>query len=69
MEHRLRRRLFYRNVTVADLRDGQAIRATDYWGEPFQPPAWRKSLAHRLDLPPHGVWPAIDALQDDDALT
>ena len=26
----------YRNVTVADLRDGQAVRVTDYWGEPFE---------------------------------
>ena len=34
----------YRNVTVAELRDGEAIRVTDYWGEPFEPPAWRKPL-------------------------
>ena len=26
----------YRNVTVADLHDGEAIRATDYWGEAFR---------------------------------
>jgi hypothetical protein len=46
----------YRNVTVADLRDGHAIRVTDYWGEPFEAPAWRESLADPLDMPPHGVW-------------
>ena len=35
----------YRNVSVAELRDGQAVRVTDYWGEPFEPPAWREELA------------------------
>ena len=44
----------YRNVTVADLRDGHAIRVTDYWGEPFEAPAWRESLADALDMPPRG---------------
>src|ERR687897_713393 len=29
----------YRNVSVAELRDGEAVRVTDYWGEPFEPPA------------------------------
>jgi hypothetical protein len=56
----------YRNVTVADLRDGEAIRVTDYWGEPFEPPAWRKPLADRLEMPPDGVWPAVDVLEGDD---
>jgi hypothetical protein len=27
----------YRNVSVAELRDGKAIRVTDYWGAPFPP--------------------------------
>ena len=45
----------YRNVTVADLRDGHAIRVTDYWGEPFEAPAWRESLADALDMPPRGL--------------
>ena len=31
----------YRNVTIAELRGEEAIRVTDYWGEPFTPPAWR----------------------------
>ena len=56
----------YRNVTVADLRDGYATRVTDYWGEPFEAPAWRESLADALDMPPRGVWPAAEVLQDDD---
>jgi len=56
----------YRNVTVAELRDGRAIRVTDYWGEPFTPPAWRSSLATELEMPPDGTWPAAEALQGDD---
>jgi hypothetical protein len=56
----------YRNVTVAELRDGRATRVTDYWGEPFDPPAWRESLADTLDMPPNGVWPAAESLQGDD---
>jgi SnoaL-like domain len=48
----------YRNVSIAELRDGQAIRVTDYWGEPFTPPGWRQALAIRLDMPRDGVWPA-----------
>jgi hypothetical protein len=56
----------YRNVSVADLRDGQAIRVTDYWGEPFDPPDWRGPLADALDMPREGVWPAAEALRGDD---
>jgi len=52
----------YRNVTIAELQDGKAVRVTDYWGEPFTPPAWRQSLAERLDMPREGVWPAADTL-------
>lgn len=52
----------YRNVTIAELQDGKAIRVTDYWGEPFRPPEWRKALAERLDMTSSGVWPAIDTL-------
>jgi hypothetical protein len=52
----------YRNVTIAELRDGKAIRVTDYWGEPFPPPAWRQALAERLEMPRSGVWPAVDTL-------
>src|SRR3954469_6266806 len=56
----------YRNVTVAELRDGQAIRVTDYWGEPFETPGWRTSLAARLEMPADGRWSAATALQGDD---
>jgi hypothetical protein len=38
------------------------VRVTDYWGEPFTPPAWRQSLAERLEMPRDGVWPAVDTL-------
>jgi len=55
----------YRNVSIAELYDGKAVRVTDYWGEPFTPPAWRETLATRLDMPRDGVWPAGDHLQGD----
>lgn len=56
----------YRNVSVAELRDGEAVRVTDYWGEPFDPPAWREQLADSLEMPSDGAWPPADALQGDD---
>ena len=37
----------YRNVTIAELKDGQAVRVTDYWGEPTVTPEWRRSLQVR----------------------
>ena len=55
----------YRNVSIADLLDGKAIRVTDYWGEPFTPPVWREALAERLDMPRAGAWPSADALTGD----
>ncbi|WP_371494120.1 hypothetical protein OG871_03365 [Kitasatospora sp. NBC_00374] len=55
----------YRNVSIAELSDGLAVRITDYWGEPFTPPAWRHPLAERLDMPPDGVWPAAGSLTQD----
>jgi hypothetical protein len=55
----------YRNVTIAELRDEEAVRVTDYWGEPFTPPAWRSTLATHLDMARHGVWPSADALGQD----
>ncbi|MFF4776360.1 nuclear transport factor 2 family protein [Microtetraspora fusca] len=47
----------YRNVSIAELRDGKAIRVTDYWGEPSTTPEWRQSMTDRLDMPPDGIWP------------
>jgi hypothetical protein len=55
----------YRNVSIAELRDGTVVRVTDYWGEPFTPPGWRRPLAKRLDMPRDGVWPAADLLEGD----
>jgi hypothetical protein len=55
----------YRNVSIAELRDGKAIRVTDYWGAPFTPPGWRQTLAERLDMPRDGAWPAADTLKGD----
>jgi hypothetical protein len=55
----------YRNVSVADLEDAKAVAVTDYWGEPFAPPGWRRSLTQRLEMPRTGVWPAADALTQD----
>jgi hypothetical protein len=46
----------FRNVTIAELRNGQAVRITDYWGEPAVTPQWRLPLTDRLDMPGDGVW-------------
>jgi hypothetical protein len=55
----------YRNVSIADLHEGRAIRVTDYWGEPFTPPAWREALSERLEMSRTGIWPPADALRGD----
>ena len=55
----------YRNVTVAELRDGQAVKVTDYWGQPFSPPPWRGPLSDRLDMPSDGTWPSVENLVGD----
>jgi hypothetical protein len=47
----------YRNVTIAELEDGRAIRVTDYWGEPTSTPEWRRSMTDRLEMPGDGTWP------------
>ncbi|MEV7602629.1 hypothetical protein AB0O91_35170 [Kitasatospora sp. NPDC089797] len=47
----------YRNVSIAELRDGQAVRVTDYWGEPATTPDWRRPLTDRLEMSADGVWP------------
>jgi hypothetical protein len=43
-------------VTIGELENGQAVRVTDYWGEPTTP-EWRRSLTDRLDMPGDGIWP------------
>ena len=52
----------YRNVSIAEVRDGEAVTVTDYWGEPFTAPEWRRALGERLDMPAGGVWPTSDDL-------
>ena len=53
----------YRNVTIGELEDGEAVRVTDYWGEPTTTPEWRQPLTDRLDMPGgHGIWPDDDQL-------
>lgn len=48
----------YRNVTIGELEDGEAVRVTDYWGEPTTTPEWRVPMTDRLDMPANGTWPA-----------
>jgi hypothetical protein len=52
----------YRNVTIGELQDGEAIRVTDYWGEPTTTPEWRLPLTERLEMPGDGVWPDAEHL-------
>ena len=47
----------YRNVTIGELEDGEAVRVTDYWGEPTSTPEWRVPMTDRLDMPADGIWP------------
>ena len=52
----------YRNVTIGELKDGEAVRVTDYWGEPTATPEWREAMTDRLDMPGDGVWPDSEHL-------
>jgi hypothetical protein len=52
----------YRNLTIAEIRNGEAVRVTDYWGKPFETPAWREEMTDRLDMPADGRWPSADRL-------
>lgn len=53
----------YRNVTIGELENGEALRVTDYWGEPTVTPEWREPLTDRLDMPENGIWPGGVHLQ------
>jgi hypothetical protein len=53
----------YRNVTIGELEDGAAVKVTDYWGEPTETPAWRKTLTQRLEMPGDGIWPDAQHLE------
>jgi hypothetical protein len=52
----------YRNVTIGEIEHGEVVRVTDYWGEPTETPAWRRSMTERLDMPGDGTWPDNDHL-------
>ena len=52
----------YRNVTIGELENGEAVRVTDYWGEPTPTPEWREAMTDRLDMPGDGVWPDSEHL-------
>ena len=52
----------YRNVTIGELENGEAVRITDYWGEPTKTPAWREPLTEPLPMPGDGIWPDNDHL-------
>jgi hypothetical protein len=52
----------YRNVTIGELRHGEAVRVTDYWGEPTVTPEWRQSMTDRLEMPSDGIWPDAEHL-------
>jgi hypothetical protein len=47
----------YWNVSIGELKDGKVVRVTDYWGEPFARPDWRRDLSDLED-----VWPHADEL-------
>ncbi|PYJ46787.1 MAG: hypothetical protein DME85_08875 [Verrucomicrobia bacterium] len=43
----------YRNVSIGELKHGKVVRVTDYWGEPFARPDWRRGLSDSEDVRPH----------------
>lgn len=43
----------YRNVSIRELQHGRVTRVTDYWGEPFARPEWRRGLSDSADVRPH----------------
>jgi hypothetical protein len=43
----------FRNVSIGELKNGQVVRVTDYWGEPFPRPGWRRELSDSEDVRPH----------------
>ena len=52
----------YRNVTIGELEDGEAVRVTDYWGEPTVTLQWRRPITDRLEMPGDGIWPGGERL-------
>jgi hypothetical protein len=43
----------FRNVSIGELKDGKVTRVTDYWGESFPRPEWRRRLSDSEDVRPH----------------
>jgi hypothetical protein len=43
----------YRNVSIGELKDGKVVWVTEYWGEPFARPEWRRDLSDLEDVRPH----------------
>jgi hypothetical protein len=41
-------------VNIMEFRDGKIWKETRYYGEPFDPPAWRAGLAERIEEPAFG---------------
>lgn len=44
----------WRNVSVFRFLDGRIVEETDYFGEPFPPPEWRRDLVEIEELPKPG---------------
>ena len=57
---RVGRRLAADGGVVVEVRDGEAVRVTYYWGEPFTQPARPASLSEPLDMPSEGIWPSVE---------
>jgi hypothetical protein len=55
----------FRNVTIAELHEGKIVKLTDYWGEPFERPEWRRQISEELDTAGDTPWPGRDALHHD----
>jgi hypothetical protein len=46
----------YRNVTIGETEDGEAVRVTDC-GAPTATSEWRRPMTDQLDMPGDGAWP------------
>ena len=56
----------YRNVTVAELQDGHAVRLTDYSGRALRATRVAGAAGGELEMPSEGVWPAVGELRGDE---
>jgi hypothetical protein len=44
----------FHGANIMEFRDGKIWKETRYYGEPFDPPAWRAGLAERIEEPAIG---------------